>query len=106
MKKTWLIYALGGGWGHLTRALSLGRVAANHRKVRIITNSPYAQQINHEGCLVHWIPDNNGFSATCIQVREILLNTHYDCLIIDTFPRGLGVSWQIFYLSYIQYPGF
>jgi hypothetical protein len=90
LNKTWLIYALGGGWGHLTRALSLGRIAANHRKVRIITNSPYAQQINHEGCLVHWIPDNNGFSATCIQVREILLNTHYDCLIIDTFPRGLG----------------
>ncbi|QLE56996.1 UDP-N-acetylglucosamine--LPS N-acetylglucosamine transferase [Nostoc sp. TCL26-01] len=90
MTKTWLIYALGGGWGHLTRALSLGRIAAKQRKVRIITNSPYASQINNEGCLIHWIPDNTSFSATCVKVREILLNTHYDCLIIDTFPRGLG----------------
>lgn len=90
MTKTWLIYALGGGWGHLTRALSLGRIAATQRKVRILTNSPYAQQIGEEGCLINWIPDNIGFSATCIRVREILLNAHYDCLIVDTFPRGLG----------------
>lgn len=90
MNKTWLIYAIGGGWGHLNRALSLGRIAAHQRKVKIITNSPYAQHINHEGCVIHWIPDNISFSATCLQVREILLNTHYDCLIVDTFPRGLG----------------
>ncbi|WP_414551769.1 UDP-N-acetylglucosamine--LPS N-acetylglucosamine transferase [Anabaena sp. CCY 0017] len=90
MNKTWLIYALGGGWGHLNRALSLGRIAAKYRKIRIITNSPYAQKISHEGCLVHWIPDDAGFSATCLKVREILLNIDYDCLIVDTFPRGLG----------------
>lgn len=90
MTNEWLIYALGGGWGHLTRALSLGRIAATQRKVRIITNSPYAQHISDEGCLIHWIPDNAGFSKTCIYVREILLNNHYNRLIIDTFPRGLG----------------
>ncbi len=90
MHKTWLIYALGGGWGHLNRALSLGRIAAKYRKIRIITNSPYAQKVNHEGCLVHWIPDDARFSTTCLKVREIILNTNYDCLIVDTFPRGLG----------------
>ncbi|MBE9199681.1 MULTISPECIES: UDP-N-acetylglucosamine--LPS N-acetylglucosamine transferase [unclassified Nodularia (in: cyanobacteria)] len=90
MNKTWLIYALGGGWGHLTRALSLGRIAAKYRKVRVITNSPYAQQVSNEGCLIDWIPDDAGFSATCIKVREILLSIDYDCLIVDTFPRGLG----------------
>lgn len=90
MTKTWLIYALGGGWGHITRALSLGRIAAKHLKVRIITNSPYAHYLNDEGCLVQWIPDNAGFSATCQQVRHILLNAECDRLIIDTFPRGLG----------------
>ncbi|WP_414544231.1 UDP-N-acetylglucosamine--LPS N-acetylglucosamine transferase [Nostoc sp. CCY0012] len=90
MQKTWLIYALGGGWGHLNRALSLGRIAAHHRKVRIITNSPYTHYMNHEGCVIHWISNNISFSATCLQVREILLNTRYDGLIIDTFPRGLG----------------
>lgn len=90
INKTWLIYALGGGWGHLTRALSLGRIAATQRKVKIITNSPYAWQIDDEGCFTYLIPENTGFSETCLQVREILCNTSYDRLIIDTFPRGLG----------------
>jgi predicted glycosyltransferase len=90
LTKTWLIYALGGGWGHITRALSLGRIAANKRIVRIMTNSPYVQHISNEGCLLHWISDDGSFEETCLQIREILLNTHYDCLIVDTFPRGLG----------------
>ncbi|MDM9384397.1 UDP-N-acetylglucosamine--LPS N-acetylglucosamine transferase [Chlorogloeopsis sp. ULAP01] len=86
----WLIYALGGGWGHLTRALSLGRIAATQTKVTIITNSPYAKILRNEGCLLHQISHELDFNATCEQVRQILLNTHYDCLIVDTFPRGLG----------------
>ncbi|WP_017654036.1 hypothetical protein [Fortiea contorta] len=90
MTNTWLIYALGGGWGHLTRALSLGRIAATQRKVRIITNSPYAQQINNENCLIEWIPENTSFSATCLRVQEIIHQTTFNRLIVDTFPRGLG----------------
>jgi hypothetical protein len=90
MSNEWLIYALGGGWGHLTRALSLGRIAAVERKISIITNSPYTKQINHEGCLIHWISDNTGFFPTCLSVRDIFLKNKYDRLIIDTFPRGLG----------------
>jgi predicted glycosyltransferase len=58
--------------------------------VKIITNSPYAQHISNEGCIIHCIPDDSDFSATCQQVREIILNTECDRLIIDTFPRGLG----------------
>ncbi|QIR40733.1 UDP-N-acetylglucosamine--LPS N-acetylglucosamine transferase [Tolypothrix sp. PCC 7910] len=92
MEETWLIYALGGGWGHITRALSLGRIAATQRKVKIITNSPYTYKIEHDGCFVHFIPEYANFSETCLQVREILCNSHYDCLIIDTFPRGLGAE--------------
>jgi hypothetical protein len=68
----------------------LGRIAAKDKNVTIITNSPYAPQINSEGCTIHWIPDNVSFSATCQQVREIILNICCDRLIIDTFPRGLG----------------
>lgn len=90
MTETWLIYALGGGWGHLNRALSLGRIATNHRNVKIITNSSYAKQIDDEGCFIYLIPDNIGASETCLRVRDILYNTAYDRLIIDTFPRGLG----------------
>jgi hypothetical protein len=90
MTKKWLIYALGGGWGHLTRALALGRIAATERRVEIITNSPYAKQINHEGCLVHEISPQADFAQTCTTVQEIYHHNYYDCLIIDTFPRGLG----------------
>lgn len=92
MAETWLIYALGGGWGHLTRALSLGRIASRQRKVKIITNSPYAYKIDHDDCFVYLIPENVNFSETCLQVRKILCNCHYDCLIVDTFPRGLGAE--------------
>lgn len=88
--QTWLIYALGGGWGHLTRALSLGRIAATKRKVRILTNSPYAVYLSNEGCEIQAIAPNAGFTGTCEQVRDILLKTDYSCLIVDTFPRGLG----------------
>jgi Glycosyltransferase family 28 C-terminal domain len=90
LTNNWLIYALGGGWGHLNRALSLGRIAATQRKVTIITNSPYAKQIGNEGCIVQQIPHDADFAATCQNVREIVLNTQCDRLIIDTFPRGLG----------------
>ncbi|MFH7030870.1 MAG: UDP-N-acetylglucosamine--LPS N-acetylglucosamine transferase [Heteroscytonema crispum UTEX LB 1556] len=90
LTNNWLIYALGGGWGHLNRALSLGRIAATQRKVTILTNSPYAKQLGDEGCIVQHIPHDADFVATCQQVREIVLNTQCDRLIIDTFPRGLG----------------
>src|SRR5262245_26103754 len=43
--KPWLVYAMGGGWGHLTRSLALARVVARKFPVRIITNSPYASAI-------------------------------------------------------------
>ena len=28
--------------------------------------------------------------ATCKEVKNVLLATSYNCLVIDTFPRGLG----------------
>jgi hypothetical protein len=86
----WLIYALGGGWGHITRALSLGRIAVAKTQVKILTNSPYAKKIDSEGCIVQQIPHELDYAATCQQVREILVNTECEVLIIDTFPRGLG----------------
>lgn len=99
--QTWIIYALGGGWGHLTRALSLGRVAASNklaetgtsRKVKIITNSPYLPylQIKDLSCVEFLaIAPDASFQITCDRVRQILLNSNYDGAIVDTFPRGLG----------------
>ncbi|MBW4573833.1 MAG: hypothetical protein KME08_00955 [Aphanothece sp. CMT-3BRIN-NPC111] len=92
--ETWLIYALGGGWGHLTRALSLGRIAARRYQVKILSNSPYAAFIQHKlpelGCQLQIIAPDAGLNRTCEQVREVLLNSECDRLIVDTFPRGLG----------------
>ncbi|MBD0336781.1 MAG: hypothetical protein ICV62_14930 [Cyanobacteria bacterium Co-bin13] len=96
----WLIYALGGGWGHLNRAIALGRIAAAHSPVHILTNSPYAAQVGEE--LERWrqqgkpVPTLLIFPATlekaalCRQVQAYLLSTTCRCLIVDTFPRGLG----------------
>jgi predicted glycosyltransferase len=106
----WLIYALGGGWGHLVRTLSLGRIAARHRPVIILCNSPYAKALvryesfsRHqeifdfeeplpivEGCYLHLISPTTSSQETRKQVREIILGDFYECVIVDTFPRGLG----------------
>lgn len=85
-----LIYALGGGWGHLTRALSLGRIAARRAKVKILSNSPYAAHLCDRNCEIQAIAPYTEFATTCQAVRQVLLSTSYDCLVVDTFPRGLG----------------
>lgn len=98
--KPWLIYALGGGWGHLNRAIALGRVVAQKRPARILTNSPYANIVraalrdrfptSHPSLQLQPISPQLNLEATRRQVQEILWKTTYDRLIIDTFPRGLG----------------
>lgn len=99
-RQTWLIYALGGGWGHLNRAIALGRIAAREVTVKILTNSPYGirvaaylaawksqgQAVPELVCLAADLPHQ----AICRQVQEILRAENYTCLIVDTFPRGLG----------------
>jgi len=78
----WLIYALGEGWGHLTRAIALARIAQRERPVRVLTNSPYA-----------------GMAAGSVDIRAVETRTEATraiqecrpaCLIVDTFPRGIG----------------
>lgn len=152
----WLIYALGGGWGHLVRSLSFGRIAAIHRPVIILCNSPYAAHLLQyeasdrllyadsflaketvkiqkqkeepddclgllstlsmlpfsenlrftledsellgatdplpivEGCYLHVISPIASSSAIKNQVRQMLAEEQYECVIVDTFPRGLG----------------
>lgn len=98
---TWLIYALGGGWGHLNRAIALGRQAATHHQVRILTNSPYAHWIETQLPQIDFSPSvlQNlslqilpiaSVAETRHQVQAIVQAQNYDCLIVDTFPRGLG----------------
>ncbi len=88
----WLIYALGGGWGHLPRAAALARAACQHRTVRILTNSPYASQVGRampELDLIVLDPALPVVHAREQTVQHIRAAAP-DCLIVDTFPRGLG----------------
>jgi hypothetical protein len=88
----WLIYALGGGWGHLTRAIALARIAGRDRPVRILTNSPYA------GIAADSLPalDMVALDArapaeqTRAAVTREIVECRPSCLIVDTFPRGIG----------------
>lgn len=91
---TWLIYALGGGFGHLNRAIALGRIASRHRHVKILINTPYFRYIEkflpETNCEFLEISPTADFETTCTQVQQIVRETDYQCLIVDTFPRGLG----------------
>jgi hypothetical protein len=85
------MYALGGGWGHLTRAASLA-LAAPHRRVRIVTNSPYAAQVSAAmpaldmAVIDPLVPVEEARRAVLAHLEA----TQPECLIVDTFPRGLG----------------
>jgi hypothetical protein len=74
----WLIYALGGGWGHLTRACALARI----HPARILTNSPHAGAMR------------SGLDIVEVTTREDVIRELYaaapNVFIVDTFPRGLG----------------
>jgi hypothetical protein len=132
----WLIYALGGGWGHLTRAVALASIAGRERPVRILMNSPYAsivvgrtpwsarvpldppvadycnssrptrasaadqgvrptkelnKELNQAKDLDPVILDHR---APAEAVRRAVLREIAECrpscLIVDTFPRGIG----------------
>jgi UDP-N-acetylglucosamine:LPS N-acetylglucosamine transferase len=77
----WLIYSLGGGWGHLTRAAALARAASSRYPVRILTNSLYAAQVH-------------GLDIVVVESREAAVAqieaSKTATLIVDTFPRGIG----------------
>jgi hypothetical protein len=92
----WLIYALGGGLGHLTRSVALAR-AAGRRGVQctILTNSPFARclpvtnELNLADRLII-IPPEFDREATAARIGAILTEIEFDLLVVDTFPRGLG----------------
>lgn len=89
-KKIWLIYALGGGWGHLNRSLALARSVTKQYQIKIITNNYYLDYIESDQCEIIAIPTNKNFKQTQEAIQNIILKTKYDCLIVDTFPCGLG----------------
>jgi len=93
LSQDWFIYALGSGWGHLNRALSLARVATQTRSVHLLTNSVYARllipNLDIPGLKVHLLPSSLSLVEASQWVHSLLLCSEYGCLIVDTFPRGL-----------------
>lgn len=103
-EQCWLIYAMGGGWGHLNRSLSLAKIAAiqNHR-VCIITNSPYADIIINSPnwpALSEYIElkqiksaelksNESNFSLLQKQIEQIIASLNPSLFIVDTLPRGI-----------------
>jgi len=85
----WLIYALGGGWGHLTRAIALARVAQRDRPVRILTNSPYAR-VAAGAVDLRVLDPCEPPEQTRRDVTRAIAECRPACLIVDTFPRGIG----------------
>lgn len=99
--KRWAIYALGGGLGHLTRSMALGRAALQAAASRghclqidVLTNSPFAelvcQAVNEPGLRIRPLSAALSQEQTVAAVHAWLHQLDATTLIVDTFPRGLG----------------
>ncbi|MDX2098932.1 MAG: hypothetical protein SFW36_14240, partial [Leptolyngbyaceae cyanobacterium bins.59] len=95
-ERSWLIYALGGGWGHVNRSIALARTVAQHFPVTILSNTPYLkffQDSIAEGGLqieIDAIPASAGVETVQMEVERAFSERTFTCLIVDTFPRGLA----------------
>ncbi|MCP4175390.1 MAG: hypothetical protein GY758_31970, partial [Fuerstiella sp.] len=103
VKRRWMLYALGGGLGHLTRVLAFARAIVRPRAdstvsdhVCLLTNSPFAhlvpiaQELGADAHELIKIPAGLSRDETEKRVHAALKSRDYDLLVVDTFPRGLG----------------
>jgi hypothetical protein len=86
-----LIYALGGGWGHLTRAVAFAKTAPQ-ASIRILTNSPFAAQVQSVFPDLDLVVLNSDLPIQTAREQAVKAIAAFapGCLIVDTFPRGLG----------------
>ena len=97
----WLLYALGGGSGHLMRAISLAKAAAREGiPTRILSNSPVLpalmagrakRLIELDASIDVSIIESRLGAADVIPLihRELDRLDAADVLVVDTFPRGI-----------------
>lgn len=109
VRQRWMIYALGGGAGHLTRVTALARAALQQLQtssgtqsesalapdICILTNSPFASVIpvEHElgdGHQLIQIDSHLSRDEVTTEVYRVLETQAFDVLVVDTFPRGLA----------------
>ena len=95
MESRWLLYAMGGGLGHLQRSLSLARAAANQGIFcTIVSNSPWVETVAAADFFSSKIqfkplPSDIKPSQAAVAFRG-LLQQSWEAFVVDTFPRGLG----------------
>lgn len=106
-RQRWMIYALGGGAGHLTRVTALARTAVRQLartsetqsalapEICILTNSPFAgmipvaRELGDENQLIQ-VDRHLSRDEVAAEVCHVLETQVFDVLIVDTFPRGLA----------------
>src|SRR5579872_3952416 len=81
----WLIYALGGGFGHLTRACALARETRD-ADVRILTNSPYVDWVRaaEPGLDIVALHPAMPITEARVAVLRQIDAAAPDCLVVDT----------------------
>jgi hypothetical protein len=93
-----LIYALGGGWGHLTRAAALAHAMGPSDAVRILSNSPYIPLV--QTAMPHLHIESTATREAAVRAIQ---RGAMDILVVDTFPRGLGGELAAI-LPFLQLP--
>ncbi len=92
-----LIYALGGGLGHVTRGLALARklLPLIGGQAVLLTNSPFAAAVKAEvarceGLSLRTISSEAQKPEVAALVRNYFEETQPALVFVDTFPRGIG----------------
>lgn len=95
----WLLYAMGGGMGHVTRATALSRgllqISSAGTRVTLLTNSSFADEMpieNELGKRAEIIRIDSKLSRhqTVAEVQRVFTSEAFDAVIVDTFPRGIA----------------
>ena len=95
----WLLYAMGGGMGHVTRATALSRgllqVSSEDARVTLLTNSSFAGGMpieNELGKRAEIIRIDSKLSRhqAVAEVQRVFTSEAFDAVIVDTFPRGIA----------------
>lgn len=93
-----LIYALGGGLGHASRSLALGRKLVERHpqmQVRLLINTPFSAALESEFARHSWLtPSSLPPTATAAQALAVLeaeLSAWQpETLVVDCFPLGIA----------------
>jgi predicted glycosyltransferase len=86
-----LVYALGGGAGHLTRALVFARSLVARGPVVVVARagSPVLVDVS-EGVAIERVNDATPFADVRAGLASALTSDGPCALVVDTFPGGLG----------------